>query len=52
VSEFYTECAEGLPLLHSLCLLFNNGLKLSKLAAPVMKRFILNSFVIKIMYKS
>ena len=41
---------EGLPLLHSLCLLFNNHLKFSKLAVTVVKkRFIFNS-VMETMY--
>jgi len=40
---------EGLPLLHSLCLLFNNHLKLSKLTASVvMKRLIMKSVIITI----
>ena len=43
---------EGLLLLLSLCLLFNNHLKLSKLAAQaVVKRLILNSVMESSMYK-
>ncbi len=35
---------DGLPLFHSYCLLFNNHLKLSKLAVPVViQLLILNS---------